>query len=83
MGDRLGGILLLIGALFYCLNIVDTYNAGGTEGVSLLWAGFFVTINIVYTHIFYKSKLMWSFVGSGVLVLVESMWLIQMIYYGG
>jgi len=83
MGDRLGGILLLIGAVFYCLNIIDTYNAQGTVGVSLLWAAFFVMINLVYTYIFYKSKLMRSFVGSGVLFITEGTWLGMMIYYGG
>ncbi len=82
LGDRLGGILLLIGAMFYCLNIVDTYQAGGTVGVNVAWAGFFVVINLVYTYIFYHSKLMWSFWGSAVLALVESVWLGQIVYYG-
>ena len=82
MSDKLGGILLVIGALFYCLNIYDTFLASGTVGVSVAWASFFVVINIVYTYIFYKQKLVWSMWGSLTLALTEASWLGQIIYYG-
>ncbi len=79
----LGGIMLMIGSLMYGINIIETYNSGGVQGVSILWAVFFVIINYVYTYIFYKQKLMWSFWGSLLLSTTEYYWLLQMLYYKG
>ena len=79
--DAIGGMLLVVGALFYCLNVYETFIAHGTEGVNVLWATFFVVINFYYIRIFYIKKLWYSAVGSSILALTESVWLGQIIYY--
>lgn len=81
VSDRIGGILLMIGALLYGVNVYDTWVAGGTQGVNVVWATFFTIINIWYTYIFYNTRLWWSAAGSGTLAVFEGTWLAQIIYY--
>lgn len=83
IGDRTGGVLLWVGGLLYGMNILTTHTDGGTAGVSLQWAAFFVLINYVYTYVFYKEGLIWSAWGSGFLAVMETAWLVQIIYYMG
>lgn len=79
--DCIGGLAFLVGAGFYCLNILNAYLAGDIVGVSLAWALFFVFLNGIYTYIFYQQKLPWSMWGSGALTLVEGIYAAQVFYY--
>ena len=79
--DTLGGIAMLIGSAFYLLNCFEAIKAGDIVGVSAWWATFFVLLNVLYCYVFAKHRLVWSFLGSSVLAIAESIYLALIIYY--
>jgi len=79
--DILNGCYNFLGAPFVILSIIKLYKDKKVHGVSWLHVAFFSSWG--YWNLYYYPHLnQWaSFVGGLFLVLTNTFWLIQMIYY--
>ena len=80
--DLINGIFEFIGAIFVCLSIYKLNKDKEVKGVHwlpimffTLWGGFNVWF---YPH----NDLYYSFIGGLFLMIINSIWVIQLIYYG-
>lgn len=79
--DLIGGIIYLVGAAFFCLNIRRTYLDKEIKGVNPAVVIFFALVNVYYGWFFYINDHPWSLVGSIALGATQLYWWGQMIYY--
>lgn len=79
--DMINGSFQMIAAPFISLSIVKLYKEKKVRGISYLHVAFFTCWG--FWNLFYYPYLgQWSsFVGGIVIVMVNLIWLIQMIYY--
>ncbi len=79
--DIVNGLFELFGAPFILLSVIKLYRQKKVRGVSWAAAGFFTCWG--YWNLFYYPHLgQWcSFVGGVALVIVNTIWLCQLIYY--
>ncbi len=79
--DILNGCYNFLGAPFVILSIIKLYRDKKVRGVSLMHVAFFSSWG--YWNLYYYPHLnQWaSFIGGLFLVLTNTFWLIQMIYY--
>lgn len=79
--DIINGCFELFGGFFICLSIVKAHRDKCVRGVSWAHAGFF-TVWGWWNLLYYPSLGQWvSFVGGIVIVVCNSVWLGQLIYY--
>ena len=80
--DLINGIFEFFGAPFIFLSVLRLHKDKCVRGVSWLHAGFFASWG--YWNLFYYPHLdQWlSFWGGLALVMVNTVWLGQLIYYG-
>lgn len=81
MGDTIGSLLLICGALFVLLNVRRAYVDKEIKGVSSLAVAFFSSINVYYTVFYFLEGYTWSFVGSALLGGIQFFWFLQIVYY--
>ena len=79
--DIVNGSFEFLGAPFITLSVIKLYKDKKVQGVSWLHAGFFAVWG--YWNLFYYPHLdQWfSFAGGVAIVAVNSIWLLQLIYY--
>lgn len=79
--DLVNGLYELFGAPFVVLSIVNLAKAKRVHGVSWLHVGFFTSWG--FWNLFYYPHLgQWfSFCGGVAIVIANSIWLAQLIYY--
>ena len=81
MPDFINGMYELLGAPFIFLSVLNLHRTKKVSGVSWVHAGFFASWG--YWNLFYYPHLnQWlSFIGGCAIVVVNSIWLAQLIYY--
>lgn len=79
--DAINGCFELLGAPFILLSVVKLAKEKKVQGISWLHAGFFTSWG--FWNLFYYPHLdQWfSFAGGVAIVLANSVWLAQLIYY--
>jgi len=79
--DIINGSYELFGAPFIFLSVIKLYKDKKVQGVSWIHAGFFTTWG-VWNLYYYPSLDQWfSFFGGVAIVIVNTIWLFQLIYY--
>jgi len=79
--DYANGLFELLGAPFIFLSVIKLYKEKSVRGISWVHAAFFASWG--YWNLYYYPHLnQWmSFYGGVAIVLVNTIWLIQLIYY--
>jgi len=80
--DIINGAYEFLGAPFIFLSVMKLHKDKKVSGVSWIHAGFFASWG--YWNLFYYPHLgqWYSFIGGLLLVVVNTIWLFQLVYYG-
>lgn len=79
--DVINGLFEFLGAPFILLSVIKLYKQKQVKGVSWVHAVFF-TIWGWWNLFYYPSLGQWiSFAGGIAIVVTNSLWLVQMLYY--
>lgn len=82
MLDIFNGIFELCGAPFVLLSIVKLHREKVVKGVSFYAVAYFTAWGIWNLYYYPQLDQWWSFAGGIALVVVNGIWVGQMIYYG-
>lgn len=79
--DKVNGLFELLGAPFICLSIIKLYKDKQVHGINWLHACFFMVWG--YWNLYYYPAInqWYSFIGGITVVLANTFWFIQLIYY--
>ena len=79
--DLVNGTFEMAGGLFIILSIIKLYDDKKVRGISCLAVGFFAVWG--YWNLYYYSHLdqWWSWYGGVLVVITNTIWLGQMVYY--
>jgi len=81
MPDVINGIFETCGGFFILLSVIKLYRDKQVRGVSWLHAGFFTAWGWWNIYFYAAVDLWWSWAGGIGLVLVNTFWLGQLVYY--
>ena len=80
--DLINGLFELFGSVMLWKNVIQLYKDKQVRGVHWTATGFFAAWG--YWNLFYYPHLdqWWSFAGGISIVIANTIWLFQMLYYG-
>ena len=80
--DLINGLFELLGSVMLWKNVSQLYKDKEVKGVHWMATGFFALWG--YWNLFYYPHLnqWWSFIGGVSIVIANTIWLLQMLYYG-
>ena len=79
--DMVNGTYELLGAPFILMSVIKLYRDKQVQGVSWLHAGFFATWGFWNLYYYPHLEQWFSFVGGIAIVVTNTFWLGQLIYY--
>jgi uncharacterized membrane protein YfcA len=82
MADFINGMFELFAGLFLTLNVIKLYKDKEVKGVSVISVAFFASWGYWNCYFYPSLNQWWSFVGGIGVVIMNSIWVGQMIYYG-
>lgn len=79
--DTVNGLFECCASLFICLSIWRLYKDKKVNGISIIHVSFFCAWG--WWNLFYYPHLeqMWSTIGAACVVLTNTIWMIQLLYY--
>ncbi len=79
--DLVNGSYELLGAPFIFLSVIQLYKEKKVHGVSWMHAGFFATWGFWNLYYYPHLDQWFSFIGGVAIVIVNTFWLGQILYY--
>ena len=79
--DIINGLFELLGGAFLFRNVFTLYRHKQVKGVSVLSTSFFMAWGVWNLWFYPAVDCWWSFVGGIVIVVANTIWVTQMIYY--
>jgi len=79
--DVINGIFEFIGGILLIKNVIKLHNDKKVMGVSTIPTFFFAAWGFWNLYFYRSVDCLFSFVGGAFLVIINTIWLIQMFYY--
>lgn len=83
VADFINGMFEMCGGFFILLHILKLYKDKKVRGVSIVATTFFASWGVWNLYYYPSLSQWWSFLGGCVIVVMNTAWILMMLYYNG